>query len=519
MMVQTALTLPDVQAELKEREVQIAKAKLDLVDFSEYIAPWYGAATHHRFVAEKLQQVKRYIETEGEEGIGRLMIFEPPRHGKSEQVSRMFPAWVMGNLPNISVMLASYGADLAYDDSGFVRDYVQSERFQDIFGGRSPVVDEDVPPVKLDDRNRAKSSWHLDGYRGRFTAAGIGGALVGKGAHLAIIDDPFKSRDEASSEAHRNKVWRWWQSVFRTRLEKGAAIVVTHTRWDLDDLAGRLLIAMVSSALADEWDVIFLPAIALEEDEYPQSDEAFRENLLRGIYIPQGGDQLGRKPGEVLWPEKYTREDLDKIAYAIQDEFRPQYQQLPEAAGGDFFMDGMFKQCEDREVPHGLQWYCYIDLALGKTERADWNAAMPGALDAETGRVYYRDMLHVRNLDTFLTELKAKMLSERERGTVWRFEEVAFSSLVTKSFLQDAELARVDIGGVTPDKDKVRRARAVQTRAKQGLVYLVRGFWVDGFLREAAAFPGGKHDDRVDTASGDLELISEGAGRRESRIL
>ena len=518
-MTVQALGLADVQAERKRRELQIARAKLDLIDFSEYIAPWYETAQHHRFVAGKLHQVKRYIETEGKEGIGRLMIFEPPRHGKSEQVSRLFPAWMLGNLPDISVMLASYGADLAYEDSGFVRDYVQSDRFQDVFGARSPVIDEDSPPVNLDPRNSAKSSWHLGNYRGRFTAAGIGGALVGKGAHLAIIDDPFKSREEADSEEQRNKIWRWWKSVFRTRLEKGAAVVLTHTRWHPDDLAGRLLVSMVSSAMADEWDIIFLPALALAEEDYPKSEDEFRKNLLGGVYIPLGGDQLGRKPGEPLWEEKYDKAALEKTAYDVQDEFEPQYQQLPKDAGGDTFTDEMFKRCKDGEVPHGLKWYCYIDVALGKTDRSDYNAALPGALDPATGRVYYRDMLRVRNLDTFLVELKNKMLSERERGTVWRFEEVAFSSLVTKEFLKDPDLARVDIGGDTPDKDKVRRAAAVQTRAKQGLVYLVEGFWVDAFVREAKAFPRGKHDDQIDTASGDLELISKGAGKRESRIL
>ena len=501
-------SLAEVQTEIRERQVRIAKAKLNLVDFSEYVAgPWYQAARHHRYVAEKLHQVKRYIETEGAEGIGRLMIFEPPRHGKSEQVSRLFPAWVLGNLPHVSVMLASYGADLAYEDSGFVRDYVRSDRFQDIFGEHSPVLDEDDPPVRLKVDSQAKSSWHLEGYRGRFTAAGIGGGLVGKGAHLGIIDDPFKSRDDASSEAYRRKVMSWYRSVFRTRLERGGAIVITHTRWDREDLAGTLLKEMVSSALAEEFEVIFLPAIALEEEEYPQSQEGYLENLLRGVYVPMGGDQLGRQAGEVLWPEKYNRADLEKVRYAIQDEFLPQYQQMPEAAGGAVFYDDLFRECEDREVPAGLQWYGYVDLALGKTEQADYNAVLPVAFDENTGRIYYRDMLRVRDLESFMVELKAKMLSPREAGTVWRFEEVAFSSLVTRQFLTDRELAHLDIGGTGVDGDKMRRARALQTRAKQGLVYLVRGYWLQDFKRELAGFPGGKHDDQVDTASGGLELI------------
>ena len=497
-----------VELEIQQRESQIARARLNLIDFAEYVEPWYRAARHHHLVAEKLEGVARYIESEGEEGIGRLMVFMPPRHGKSELISRMFPAWMLGRNPDISVILACYGADLAQEDSGYVRDRIISERYQDVFGVRNPI-DDTVVEVRQDIRSR--KSWHLKApHRGRFTAAGIGGAIVGRGAHLGIIDDPFKTRKDADSELYRKDVMKFYQGVFRTRLEKGAAVILTHTRWHREDLAGELLMDMAAGGLAEQWEVVFLPALALSEDKYPTTEKDYLENLLRGVYMPLGGDPLGRKEGEALWPEKYNETALAVTEHTVQDDWPPQYQQLPEEEKGAFFIDEMFKLIEEAEVPGGLNWVCYIDLAKGKSETADWNTALMTALDGT--RIIYRDMLRVHDLDDFLPELKLKMLSPKNHGAMWRFEDVAFQSEVLQRFLNDPAMANIDIGMTKPDGDKVLRARSLRSRAKEGLVCLVNGFWVRDFLRELSGFPKGKHDDQVDTASGGLQIIAEGAG-------
>ena len=144
----------------------------------------------------------------------------------------------MGKQPDKRVILTSYGADLAQDDSRAVRAYVTGSKFAALFGEKSTLD----APVELSEDASAKSAWDLaEPHRGGLVAAGVGGGITGKGAHLLVVDDPFKNRDEANSEAYRKRVMSWWRSSAYTRLEDGGAIVITHTRWHPNDLAGELL--------------------------------------------------------------------------------------------------------------------------------------------------------------------------------------------------------------------------------------------------------------------------------------
>jgi predicted phage terminase large subunit-like protein len=488
-------------------------ARRGLIDFSTYVAPWYRPAPHHILVAEKLEQVKRFIETEGREGIGRLMIFEPPRHGKSEQVSRLFPAWLLGKMPDVRVILTAYGADLAQSDSRAVRAYVTGPRYGNVFGERST----EETPVELSADSRAISNWNLAApNRGGLIAAGVGGGITGFGADYLSIDDPFKSRDDALSELYRRRVMDWYRSVAYTRLEKAGAVVITHTRWDQEDLAGQLLMEMASNEEADQWEVIFLPAVALDEDMYPKTEEEFRENLLRGIYIPLGGDVLGRSPGDPLWPEKYSSEKLQQIQANIQIfEYVSLFLQMPRLVKGGFFDEADFLFVD--KAPEGLQWFRYIDLALGKSEASDFNVTIAVALNDESGILYGRDMLKVRNLEEFLPLCKTLMLSEGEAGTIWGVEDVSFQALVVKEFLKDAELADVTIKPVKPKGDKMTRARPWQGRAKQRKVKLVRAAWNRPFIRTAAAFSAtARFDDEIDSMSGGVQMVAEQSRLRKT---
>ena len=505
-----------VERELRRRQIEIAKAKENLADFAEYVDENYHAERHHRLVAEKLMECYRYLETGGKEGINRLMVFMPPGEGKSELISRKCPAWVMGKLPWVNWIHASYGADLAYSDSAQVRDVILSPKYQDIFGKRSPVVAEDMPPVVVDKRYASKSEWRIEGTKGRYVASGIGGAFTGKHAHWMDLDDPLKNRDEADSEANLDRVDRWYRSAFRTRLLNPGVIVIVLTRWSRMDIAGRLLAESINSIYGDHWEVVMLPAIALNEDEYPRTEEDFNENLSRGIYIPMGGDQLGREPGEPLNPKRMSVQDYERTKFDVDDEWMPLYQQMPESAKGEFFAVDGFGIKERREVPiDDLDWWAYIDLALGRTQTSDFNCSGPMAI-ADSGEEYIRDVLHVRDLYEFLKQLKAQMLLPEEAGTHWRFEDVAFQSVVMNEFLRDPDLYHIDIDGYKVEKDKVSRARPLRGRSNQGLVWLVRGSWNQPFCKEAQNFPNGRYDDFVDMASGGHELISLNAGRSKN---
>lgn len=501
----------EARAERARRE----RARRHLMPFATYVAPFYKPARHHDLVAEYLEQVELYLETKGEQGIGRLIILEPPRYGKTEEAARLFPAWVLGKLPDSRVIVTSYGADLAQDDSRAVRNYVLGDRFQAVFGERSVYED----PVMLSDDSRSKANWDLaEPYRGGVVSAGIGGGITGKGAHLLIVDDPFKSREDAESEIYRRKVMDWYRSVAYQRLEDGGAIVIMHTRWHPDDLVGQLLKQMASDdPLADQWTVLSLPAVAYEKKEYPTTEEQFRENLLRGLYIPYE-DPLHRLPGEPLWPEKFNETALAKKRANTDDlEWSSLDQQLPRPQSGGFFDEVNIRVIE--KAPEKLAWCAYMDLALGESKTSDLNAVILMTLDPTSGDVIGRDLIQVRDLDEFMKQVKTAMLDVKNKEVIWGVEDVAFQSRVFKEFIKDPLLARVAIERVRPDGDKVTRARPVQMRAREGHFALVRGPWNLTAIRQMVAFPNGRHDDIVDTVSGGVQMIAEIGGQRESKIL
>lgn len=492
-------------------------AERDLLSFCKHVDKKHPVeARHVQVLTEKLEQVAKYILTDGKEGISRLMVFMPPRYWKSQTASRKFPAWLLGKSPDLRIILTSYNADLASKHSKAVRDLIQSEEYSQIFGALASTDE----PVELDAESKASASWDIADHRGGMQATGVGGGITGFGANLFIIDDPVKGRKEASSETIRGDSYEWYKSTAYTRLEDHGAIIVIQTRWDVEDVSGELLKAMVSDEDADQWEVMFMPALALEDKEYPKTREEFVENLLRGVYIPMECDQLGRKAGEPLWEKKHDDHALKiKQANMGDFEFVAQYQQMPRLAQGNFFDEDDFDYRE--HAPEGLQWYRYVDLALGKTQQSDFNAVAAVAMD-RAGDEYIRDMLKERNLDLFLRDLKGMMLSDAEEGTIWGIEDNAFQSLVVKQFLEDKSLAQVSIIGITrksSDGDKTQWAQPWRLRAKQKKVHLIRGAWNLSFLRTATAFPNGRNDDEIDTVSGGNQMIAEnvsGSGRTSS---
>jgi len=506
--VQRSITAEDAAAERVRRE----KARRHLMPFAKYLWNGYIQARHLTLVAEKLEEVERYIRTRGQEGIGRLMVFMPPRMGKTELTAKIFPSWFLGRNPDKRVIITAYGADLAQASSRAIRNYVMDPNYSAIFGN----LRADSEPVQLSEDSRAKSNWDLAApHRGGVDSAGVGGAITGKGAHMLVIDDPYKNRDDAESEAYREKVDSWWKSSAYTRLEDGGAIVVVHTRWHPDDLAGMLLKMSVSDPLADQYEVVFLPAVALEEDAYPINERQFQDNLQSGIYIPYK-DQLNRKAGQALWPEKYDEINLEKTRVNIGDlEFSALHQQVPRPMSGGFFGVSDFGIVD--APPEGLRWVRYVDLALSDKKTADFNASVAMGMDKE-GTVYLRDMARVRGWNEFRTRLGALMVSDMEQGTQWGIEDVAFQALAFQELLRDPKLANAAIRAIRPRGDKVERARPLQTRALAGKVKLVRGSWNREFILEALDFPKGRHDDQIDTASGGLQMIAGMDRKRGARM-
>ena len=280
---------PNSRLNLRPENV-LPLARTDLACYALVMCPDYRLANHHRILIEKLEQVERGA-------IKRLMIFMPPRHGKSLTGSCLFPAFYLGRNPKRSVIAASYGAELAEDFGRRVRNFMSDPLHMAIF-----------PGCRLSADSAAQRRFDTTA-GGSYYAVGRGGAVTGRGADLLLLDDLLKDSEEARSETTRRSMHDWFRHVAYTRLAPGGALVLIQTRWHDDDLPGRLL-----REHADEnWDVINLPAIAEQDDEF-------------------------RKPGDALWPERFPLETLKAIRSAIGGAaWTSLYQQQPSAAEGAIF--------------------------------------------------------------------------------------------------------------------------------------------------------------------------------------
>jgi predicted phage terminase large subunit-like protein len=500
------------QAELAKRTL----AQRYFGDFCTYIDSKYLAVPHAKYLAEKLEQVARYIETGGREGIGRLMILMPPRHGKTELASIKFPAWLLGRLPDSRIILTSYGADLAAKNSRQMRDLVGSKRYQAVFGLKSGRKD----PVMIAADSHSVQAWDVaQPHRGGVVATGVGGGITGLGATLLVIDDPFKNREEAESDGRREMVDDWYKSSAYTRLEQHGAVILFHTRWHPDDLAGRLIRRMVMDPQADQWEIVCLPGIA--SSNYP-TPEKQRSLMMDGLYLPLT-DPLGRTAGQALWPERFSAAWLLSKKANIGDyDFEALYQQLPYSREGGFFKrewfgvveNGPGKRVKTRTYENSMTLMArvrYWDKAASKN--GDFTAGVLMSL-GEDGYFYIE---HVARMQVAPGERNQNM------ALIGREDYAVFGPFMIWH-QQDPGSAGVDSAQETSDGmansglyvlyepvsgDKLVRAGPLASKAQSGRVRLVRGAWNQAFLEEMAAFPTGRNDDQVDSASSALSKLLE----------
>lgn len=395
----------------------------------------------------------------------RLVVSMPPRSGKSELVSRYFPAWWLGVRPNDRVILASYEASFAASWGAKARDVLR-EHGPDVFG------------VSVRADARAGDRWELaPPHAGGMTAVGEGGALTGKGANLLVLDDVIKNAEEAASRAHREHAWEWWRSTARTRLEPGGAVVVVGTRWHEDDLIGRVL--RDAEGGGEPWRVLNLPALAEE------------------------GDSLGRKPGEALWPERY---DVAALEAARRDVgsyyFAAMYQGRPAPLDGGIFKRAWFRH-EDPPPLEELLRFATVDLAASTRETADYTVILVAGVDRK-GRLYVLDVVRAR-LEGPAIVPAMKRAVVRWNLAVVGIERVAFQL----ALVQQARAEGVPVRELSPDKDKVARALAATAAFEGGdVVFPKAAPWLEELESELLSFPNGRHDDQVDCAAFAVALRS-----------
>ncbi len=426
-----------------------------------------------------LDVLDRALMDVSEGRIKRLIVTMPPRHGKSERVSKKFPAWHIGKNPNDEIILASYALSLSRDNNRIARDTFVDR--SDLFG------------VSISSARQSAESWGIEGYRGGVNAAGVGGPITGKGARIAIIDDPLKNAEEANSEVIRESLWSWYTSTLYTRLTPDGRIIVVMTRWHEDDLVGRLLKKEADEIKegthkGERWTVINFPALAEE------------------------GDYLGRQPGEALWPEfGFDHKRLEQIKSDVGSYvFNALYQQRPSAAGGTIFKREYFHYFREETI-HNIQYLLvgtkrYDKMKCWSFQTVDTANSEKTINDYFVVSTWYVTPEHDLLLyDVYRTHITGPDQKPLMKEMVYRYRP-KFQAIEDKTFgtnlIQECKREGMSIRPIKVDKDKVTRSLVIAARYEVGKVYHRQDAqWLTDFEDELLSFPRGKHDDQVDTAS------------------
>lgn len=407
---------------------------------------------HLLYIREALNRV-----TAGE--ISKLMLFVPPRHGKSEMTTVRYPVWRLEQDPEMRVIVGAYNQTLANK-----------------FSRKSRRIAEERMSLSTD-RNAAEDWETKEG--GGLRAVGVGAGITGQGGNLIIIDDPVKNREEAESFTYRERVWDWFKDDLYTRLEPGGAVILIMTRWHQDDLAGRLL----SGSDANSWTVVSLPALAEENDP------------------------LHRKPGEALCRDRYDETALADRRSVLGRSFYALYQQSPRPKEGYRFK---------------RSWFEIVDVAPAVAERVrywdkgfteDGGAYTAGVLISKSAQgVYYVEDVVRGQWASGPRDEKMKATAAhdaRERGNVkvWIEQEPGSTGRDSVAVLIKL-LAGYSVYADKVTGDKEFRAEPLEAQAMAGNVKLVRGDWNDAFLDELCDFPVGKYKDQVDASSGAFNKLA-----------
>jgi predicted phage terminase large subunit-like protein len=468
-----SLTRILLEQALRERQ----KRRLNsTTSFSEWLPQ---ASPEFTWTFPHLQYVQKYIDkvTNGE--IKRLMVFMPPQHGKSSQLTIRYPAYLLEKNPKKRIVVAAYGAELAEEFSGQIRSLVRARGL-----------------VQLDIEKQSVERWRTTG-GGGLKAVGVGSPVTGFSADLIIIDDPVKNREEANSKAKRESTWKWYTDDLMTRQQANTPIILQMTRWHEDDLAGRLLERNpVGTPL--EWHIVRLPALSegTDPDDYP----------------------VKREPDEPLCPELHPYVQLMEFKDTMQSSFAALYQQRPTPAEGEVWKKAWFNEegkpdTELRTVPkfpNNVKITQVWDTALEVKERNDFSAMVEGAMD-EAGNIYVSAMVNEK-LD--FPTLARRMRNEYERisGGDLCVEDKA-SGKPARQQLKREGIPVIEIPAGTSDKEA--RAKSVTQYAEGGKIYFVmqQGNVNDILIQQLVTFPNGKHDDLHDAFVHLLRRLTSKASR------
>jgi predicted phage terminase large subunit-like protein len=436
----------------------------DFMKFVTTMWPGFIHGRHHALMARKFEEI-----AEGK--TKRLIINMPPRHTKSEFASFMLPAWFLGRFPGKKIIQCSNTAELAVGFGRKVRNLVDSEVYAKIF-----------PNVALRSDSKAAGRWSTNA-NGEYFAIGVGGTVTGKGADLLIIDDPHSEQEAALASADPSvfdKVYEWYTSGPRQRLQPGGSIVVVMTRWSKRDLTGKILQAMTDRD-GDEWEIIELPAILPSE-----------------------------KP---LWPEFWSYDELSKLRIELPlSKWSAQYQQNPTSEEGALVKREWWMEWE-KETPPQCQFVIQSwDTAFTKNERSDYSACT-------TWGVFYKDENendpHIILLDALKERMEFPELKARAFEYYQEWQPDAFIIEAKASgapLIFELRRMGIPVQEFTPTRgnDKISRLNSVTDLFASGKVWAPRKRWAEEVIEEMAAFPNSDHDDLVDSSTQALIRFRKG---------
>ena len=429
---------------------KVSQIQNDFMSFVKHVWPEFVEGSHHKMIAEKFNKIAK-----GE--LKRVIINMPPRHTKSEFSSFLLPAWMIGRNPKLKIIQSTHTTELAVRFGRKAKTLMDTEEYKQVFNTR------------LRQDSQAAGKWETE-QGGEYFAAGVGGAITGRGADLLIIDDPHSEQDALNTDA-LERAHEWYTSGPRQRLQPGGTIVLVMTRWNTKDLTGKLLKAQ-SEPRADQWDVIEFPAI-----------------------MPSG---------EPVWPEFWKKDELLGVKASLSiGKWNAQWMQNPTAEEGSLLKREWWQNWEEDTIPrlsHVIQSY---DTAFMKKESADYSAIT-------TWGIFYDDRYNGPQmilLDAIKDRFEFPELRRvaKEQYDYWQPETVIVESKASGLPLT-YELRQMGIPVInfTPSKgnDKHTRVNSVAPLFESGCIWApTEKSFAQEVIEECAAFPYGDHDDLVDSTT------------------
>jgi predicted phage terminase large subunit-like protein len=454
------------EIELFESEMIKKAGQKDFLTFVDHVYPGYKVGPHHKRLARIFEEIASGAKK-------RVIVNIAPRHGKSELISYLAPAWFLGNYPHKKVIMASHTADLAVNFGRRVRNLVAADSYKEIF-----------PQIELQQDSKSASRWGTN-FNGEYFAIGVGGALAGRGADLFIIDDPHS---EQEARQGRSDVflpaWEWFQSGPLQRLMPGGAIIVVMTRWSKLDLTGQIVNHMVQNDEADQWELVEFPAIL----------------------------NTGMENEKPLWPEFWPLEELNAKKMGMDPRYwQAQYMQDPTAEEGALIKREWWEIWDKDDPPDCEFVIMSLDAAQEANNRADYNALTTwGVFFNENTNNYNIILLNSIKKRLEFPELK-KLVFEEYKD----WEPDAF--IVEKksngaALYQELRRMGLPVSEFTPGKgqDKISRVNAVSDLFSSGIVWAPDKRWAKDVIEECNDFPAGANDDLVDSTTQALLRFRQG---------